>query len=73
MTQKVLPIYYWIKEHFDDPGYHTRAPSFSFLLSQTIEEVELRVPYYGRKMQIVSGQNHSADHTHKVAKVVLIE
>ena len=69
LVQKARALYF----DFDDPGYDTRTPSFSFLLNLCIEEIESRVPYYCRKMQMVGGQNLSADHSHKVAKVVLIE
>ena len=58
---------------FDDDEYDTNLPSLSYLLQLTIEDIERCIPYYNRKMQMEDGQNLSTDHSHKVAKVVLIQ
>lgn len=58
---------------FDDPRSELRTPSLGYLLRVTLEEIESKIPYYTRKMQMVFGRNLSADHSHKVAKVVLIQ
>ena len=42
-------------------------------MEMAARELESRIPYYTRKMQMVGGRNLSADHSHKVAKVVLVQ
>jgi hypothetical protein len=57
----------------EDPRFETVSPSVNFLLALVITEIELKVPYYERKLQMVGGSFLSADHSHKFAKVVLIQ
>jgi hypothetical protein len=56
----------------DDPRAELRAPSLTYMLKVILSEIELRIPYYTARMQMVFGKCLSADHSHKVAKVVLI-
>jgi hypothetical protein len=58
---------------FDDDRAELRTPSLAYLLYITMEEIESKMPYYNRKMQMVFGRKLSADHSHKVAKVVLVQ
>jgi hypothetical protein len=58
---------------FDDPRFETVSPSVNFLLALVIMEIESKVPFYERKLQMVGGRFLSADHSHKFAKVVLIQ
>ena len=58
---------------FDDPEYDVKVPSTTFLTSLCIKEIERRIPYYKRKLEMVSGKALSGDHSHKIAKVILIE
>jgi hypothetical protein len=50
-----------------------KVPSTTFLTSLSIQEIERRMPYYHRKLEMVSGKMLSGDHSHKIAKVILIE
>jgi hypothetical protein len=56
---------------FDDPRNDIESPSFSCLLGVAIADIESRIPFYTRKLQMEGGQHLSADHSHKHAKVVL--
>ena len=56
---------------FDDPRNDTESPSLSYLLEVAIADIESRIPFYTRKLQMEGGQHLSADHSHKCAKVVL--
>jgi hypothetical protein len=58
---------------FGDSQYDVKVPSTTFLTSIAIREIERRIPYYKRKLEMVSGKYLSGDHSHKIAKVVLIE
>jgi hypothetical protein len=58
---------------FDDPRFDTVSPSVNFLLKLVTQEIESKVPCYERKLQMVGGRFLSADHSHKFAKVVLIQ
>ena len=58
---------------FDDPEYDVKVPSTTFLTSLCIKEIERHIPYYKRKLEMVSGKALSGDHSHKIAKVILIE
>jgi hypothetical protein len=58
---------------FDDRKYDVKVPSTTFLTSLCIKEIERRIPYYKRKLEMVSGKALSGDHSHKIAKVILIE
>lgn len=58
---------------FNDLRSELRCPLLGYLLCVTLEEIESKMAYYNRKMQMVFGRNLSADHSHKVAKVVLIK
>ena len=58
---------------FDDPQSEAKVPSLAYLIEVVIREIELKIPYYTRKLQMIGGRNLSADHSHKVAKVVLIQ
>jgi ribonuclease D len=56
---------------FDDPRNDIELPSLSYLLAVAIADIESRIPFYTRKLQMQGGQHLSADHSHKYAKVVL--
>jgi hypothetical protein len=45
---------------FNDPMYDTKVPSLKYLLQLVVEEIERRVPYYNRKMQMNGGENLSS-------------
>jgi hypothetical protein len=57
----------------DDPRAEMNIPSVNFLLSTTIKEIESKIPYYERKLEMVGGRFLPGDHSHKYAKVVLID
>ena len=50
-----------------------KVPSVAFLTSLCIKDIEQCVPYYKCKLEMVSGKALSGDHSHKIAKVILIE
>jgi hypothetical protein len=56
---------------FDDPRNDIESPLLSYLLGVAIADIESRIPFYTRKLQMEGGQHLSADHSHKHAKVVL--
>ena len=58
---------------FDDLQAEMQIPSLAYLVEMTLRDIESRIPYYTRKLQMVGGRNLAADHSHKVAKVVLIQ
>jgi hypothetical protein len=62
-----------IFSEFGSPEYDVKVPSTTFLTSLCIQEIEQRMPYYQRKLEMVSGRMLSGDHSHKIAKVILIE
>jgi hypothetical protein len=51
----------------DDPRFETVSPSVNFLLALVIMEIESKVPYYKRKLQMVGGRFLLANHSHKSA------
>jgi hypothetical protein len=57
----------------DDPRFETVSPSVNYLLTLVMLEIESKVPFYERKLQMVGGRFLYADHSHKFAKVVLIQ
>ena len=58
---------------FDSLEYDVKVPSVAFLTSLCIKDIEQHVPYYKRKLEMVSGKALSVDHSHMIAKVILIE
>ena len=52
--------------------YDGRVPSPAFLLHYITEDIELRIPYYTRKHEMVDGESIAGDHYLKIAKVVLL-
>ena len=50
-----------------------KVPSTTFLTSLCIKEIEWHIPYYKCKHEMVSGKALSGDHSHKIAKVILIK
>lgn len=68
MSVRQAPFY-----DLNDPRAETELPSLAYLLEVTVLAMETRHPYYIRKMQMILGRFLSGDHSHKVAKVVLIQ
>jgi len=58
---------------FDDPRSEIELPSLAWLLGVVVTMIEARIPYYEHRMSMGLGQCLSGDHSHKVAKVVLIQ
>jgi hypothetical protein len=56
---------------FDDPRNDFESPSLSHLLGVATADIESRIPFHARKLQMEGGQHLSADHSHKHAKVAL--
>jgi hypothetical protein len=48
---------------FDDPRNHTKLPSLSYLLAVAIGDIESRIPFYTRKLQMEGRQHLLADHS----------
>jgi hypothetical protein len=57
----------------DDLESEMRIPSLGFVLRCTLEEIESHINYYQSRLELNTGSFLSADHSHKVAKVVLIQ
>ena len=58
---------------FDEPNSEIRVPSASWLVTAIGEEMENRSECHQRAMQRISGRYLSGDHSHKVAKVILMQ
>ena len=53
--------------------FETVSLSVNYLLKLVILEIESKVPFYERKLQMVGGPFLCANYFHKFAKVVLIQ
>ena len=58
---------------FSSEVYDGRIPSLAFLIRCVTQDIESRIPYYTRKLQMVDGTCFAGDHSHKITKVILLE
>ena len=58
---------------FHSKIYDGRIPSLAFLIRCVTEDIESRIPYYTRRLQMVDGTCFAGDHSHKITKVILVE
>jgi hypothetical protein len=57
---------------FDSRDYIGKIPSLSWLLDTLLDEIEKRIPFYTRCLQMQDGLELAGDHSHKYCKLIFV-